>query len=414
MTKRGKSKTPAELSPAEALRLLEDRSRVAKDELASHIDAGEDVLHYLAQHGELATRRAVASNKGAGPHTNDLLAEDEDVDVRTALARKIAQLFPGLLNEEQTRLRDMTLATLEKLARDEVAYVRAVLAEEIAHLRCVPKTIVKELAKDKSADVAAPILEFSPLLDDRDLIEVVTAARASAVLTAVARRKALGEDVSHAIAAKLDVASISALLANTTANIRTHTLDTIIANAAEVSEWHGQLVLRAELSNTAIKRLADFVSSAYLEMLSARTGLDRSLQKFLKRRVDERRAEDHKSEESEKAPVLDFDEALRKGLVDESFVANAIQISQKDTVIRALSLLAKTNDVIIRKILESGSAQAVTALVWHAGLSMRVAFKLQGQIMRLSGGALLYPRNGTDFPLSEQEMRWQLQFWKIA
>lgn len=401
-----------ELSPEDALRLLEERARFAEDELASHADAGEDVLQYLAENGAPATRRAVAANKGAGPETNDFLAEDGDIDVRTALARKIGRLFPGLLSEERARLRDMTLATLEKLARDEAAYVRAVLAEEIKGLDCVPKRVIKQLASDQAEDVAAPVLEFSPLLDDRDLIEVVTATRASAVLSAIARRKQLGADVSHSIAAKLDVASISALLANATATIRAHTLDKIIAEAAEVSEWHGSLVLRAELSNAAIKRLAAFVSGAYIEALSARTGLDVSLRKFLQRRLEERRAEVVKPEEDSSVP-LDFDKALRSGGIDEAFVAEAIRISQKDTVVRALALLAKADEAVVRKILDSGSAQGVIALVWRAGLSMRVAFKLQQQVMRLKGAALIYPRNGVDFPLSEQEIRWQLQFWML-
>ena len=35
----------------EALALLEQRAQLAQSELASQTDAGEDVLHYLAQNG---------------------------------------------------------------------------------------------------------------------------------------------------------------------------------------------------------------------------------------------------------------------------------------------------------------------------------------------------------------------------
>ena len=81
---------------------------------------------------------------------------------------------------------------------------------------------------------------------------------------------------------------------------------------------------------------------------------------------------------------------------------------------RALSVLAKTDEATVRRILESDSAKGVIALVWRAGLSMRVALKLQTQVMHLSGNNLVPAHRGIDFPLSEDEMRWHLGYFGIS
>jgi uncharacterized protein (DUF2336 family) len=399
---------PCSLSPEEALRLVEERAQVAGHELAAQTGAGADVLHYLAGNGAIATRRAVAANPAASAATNHLLAGDGESAVRRTLAQKIGRLFPGLIEAEQLKMQEMVFATLEKLAHDNAASVRAALAEEIKRHDSVPREVVKLLAQDAEPAVAMPVLEFSPLLDDRDLIEIVTQARASAVLSAVARRKTLSGEVSDAVAATLDIEAVSALLANTGATLRTRTLDRIIAQAAEIAEWHGPLVLRAELSARAIRRIAGFVASALIGQLADREGLDDGTRRQLARRFDDRRQSEA---ETEAAAV---DAAAADGTLDESFVAAAVESCRKDTVVRALSVLAKTGEAQVRRILESGAAKAATALAWRAGLSMRVAFKLQTQVMHLMGPDLLPARGGVDYPLSEDEMRWHLNFFGVA
>jgi len=396
------------LTAADALRLLEVHAREAQDVLASRTDAGPEVLDYLAKNGATATRRAVAANPATPPESNLLLADDVDGIVRKALAGKIGRLFPGLLAEEQKQLRDMTIATLEKLARDEVSEVRAILAEEVKHHDCVPKSVITRLVRDSDPKVSLPVIEFSPLLNDRDLIELVVATRASNVLSAVARRKNVSGDVSEAVASTLDIDAVSALLANTDAAIRTKTLDKIISQAAEVAEWHVPLVVRADLSSSAIRRLAAFVGSALIDSLVNRSGLDESTREHLKAKLEKRRATEAQAE----AAVVEA--ARRAGTLNEAFVAEAVEECRKDVVVRALSVLAKTNETTVRRILESNSAKGAIALVWRAGLSMRVALKLQTQVMHLSGNNLVPARRGIDFPLTDDEMLWHLGYFGIS
>ena len=156
--KTGLPATQSAMTREEILGLLEQRAQAAQSDLAGKADAGTDVLHYLAQNGAVATRRAVAANPGAAPHTNRHLADDVDDEVRVELARKIARLMPDLGSDEARHIQAVTIETMERLARDQLPRVRAVLAESIKSLDCIPKYIVLTLARDAESLVAAPIV----------------------------------------------------------------------------------------------------------------------------------------------------------------------------------------------------------------------------------------------------------------
>jgi hypothetical protein len=95
-------------------------------------------------------------------------------------------------------------------------------------------------------------------------------------------------------------------------------------------------------------------------------------------------------------------------------VEQAAQAGQREVVVMALAELANVSEQSVKKILNTGSAKPVIALVWHAHLSMRVAFKIQTGIMKLSGRDLLPARGGVGFPLTKEEMRWHLGYFDIA
>jgi hypothetical protein len=52
----------------------------------------------------------------------------------------------------------------------------------------------------------------------------------------------------------------------------------------------------------------------------------------------------------------------------------------------------------------------IVAVCWRAGLSMRFALLLQQQLGQVQPTELLYPRGGTDYPLTKDELLWQLNF----
>lgn len=405
---------PAVLSQADMLRILEEHDTAARDALASRPDAAPEVLFFLASEGSLKARRAIARNAATPAHANRLLAEDSDDDVRAELARKIGRLLPDMPDDATEKMRALTIETLERLAQDQLPRVRAILAEEIKALDCVPKNVIDLLARDVEKEVAAPILEYSPLLSDTDLMEIISSAQAHFTLAAIAQRRPLSGNISEAIATALDVPAVAALLANSSAQIREQTLEKIIDHGARITEWHLPLVLRNDLSQRAIRRIAGFVSAVLLDKLSSRDGLDQKTKSVLAKRV-RARLDEPADEEVDPTVQAQSDVALlhKEGKLDDAAVEKAAEAGKREFVIAALALLARTPLETARRIIQSGTAKPAVALVWRAKLSMRVAFKVQSLVMRLKGGALLPARDGVDFPLSEDEMLWHLNYFGI-
>jgi uncharacterized protein (DUF2336 family) len=408
-------KLPNRLSYDGARAVLESNKRALEEELAGRPDAEPEMLYYLAERGAAPIRRKVAANTGTPAEANRFLADDADPEVRAELAQKVGRLLPDLLNSERDRVCALTLETLRRIAADQLVRVRAILASEIKTLDCVPKDVLLALARDIEETVSVPVLEYSPLLSDADLLELVASARAQGALAAVARRRGVSERVAEVIVASLDVQAVAALLANPNAHIREKTMDRIIDHAQNIEAWQGPLVKRSDLSLRALRRIAGFVGVALLHTLTERHGLDEETVQYFKRCLRLRLEGDDQSvetkEDKARAEVI---AARDQGKLDERFVEEAVEAGRRDIVVEALALLTQAERPAIEKILLSRSAKAITALIWKAGLPMRISFKIQTMLLKLHADELLPARSGVAFPLGEDEMRWHLSYFGFA
>lgn len=408
---RGRPALPEKLSYESARAALEAHSAELRLELAGRNGVEPEILYFLAEDADPGIRRRVAANSSTPAKANRLLADDGDVEVRAALARKIGRLIPHLKNEESERVRDLTLETLQRLAEDQLPRVRAIVAAEIKACRAAPADLVRRLARDPEFSVAAPLLEYSPLLSDADLMEIVNLARVSEVLTAIARRRNLSVAVCDAVIASMDITATAALLDNEAANISKAALDGLIDRAAAIEAWHAPLVRRPNLSTRVMRRIAGFVSSALIENLAERPGLDAALAAELKlktrRAINEGALEDLSA--SAERTVRD---AAANGALDDHFVAAAAELGQREVVQFALAHLAVAETGTVQRILDSRNGRAVTALVWRAGLNMRTAVAIQSALLKLPD--ILPARGGTGFPLAPEDMALNLGLFGLS
>ena len=101
------------------------------------------------------------------------MANDENEEVKHELTSKIARLFPDINKDGKVEICEKALEMIEVLANDQLPSVRKILAEELKSSNSIPKHIALKLATDQVPAVSAPILEYSPLLSDADLKEVL-------------------------------------------------------------------------------------------------------------------------------------------------------------------------------------------------------------------------------------------------
>jgi uncharacterized protein (DUF2336 family) len=395
------------LTYEESRELARHEDSDVRKRLARRTDIRPEVLYYLAEDSEPEVRQEVANNVATPMKADLILANDEVDEIRVDLARKIARLLPDIPEDQQGRLREMALEVLEVLAQDQLPRVRQILSEELKHSDSVPHHIVKMLARDVEEIVSVPVLEYSPLLSDQDLLEIIAGGAARGALSAIASRKDVSGDVSEAIVATLDVPAVASLLSNPSAQIREDTLDTIIDNASEMDAWHQPLVFRPDLSIRAVRRIASFVALSLVDTLVQRHNIDEETVRDLNRNMRKRIETEDLAEGDSPADQV---KALKeKGELDDEAVINAIEMGQRDFVMQALNVLTGLSLDAVKKLVSSRNPRTVTSLAWKAGLSMRTAIQLQLKIAKVPPPDVLNARNGFDYPLSEAEMKRQLE-----
>lgn len=392
--------------------------------LAQRADTQPEILYYLAIDEAEPVRRAIAENEATPGQAHLLLANDASEAVRHRLAAKVARLLPDMSEDEAGKARELAIQTLELLAQDELARIRAALSEALKSATNVPHHLVKQLARDVELIVSAPVLQFSPLLTDEDLREIVASSAQSGALTAIARRVGLSSGVSDVIAATRDVSAVAALLANDSAQIREETLDLILDAAPSVEAWHEPLVQRPNLPGGAAKRIAGFVATSLLNLLASRKDLPADalaeVKQVMEKRLDVKLEEDEPAEEDDKKAEEDQQtsmseaEAKIKKLIkdkklDSDTVQDAIERNDRNFVLQALIQNGRIPLSVIQKAVEARNGRLITALVWRAQFSMRTAVMVQRDIARVPPRMMLNARNGTDYPMSKPELEEQLK-----
>lgn len=368
-----------------------------------------EILYYLAHDPAPEVRAAVAANDATPVQADLILAKDADEAVRCDLAAKIARVAPGLTAAEQDRLRQLTYQALEMLVRDNVPRVRRIIAETLKDVADAPPEIIGRLARDCEIAVSSPVLQFSPVLSETDLLDIIAHLPNEGALGAIARRRRVPGPVADAIGASGDLEAIRALLANKSAQIREETLDRLIERAPEVTAWHAPLVARPVLSAGAVLKLATFVAANLLDALGRRHDLDpataRQVGAVVMRRLAEEAGPGAGDGGAERAQRL---HAAGK-LDDEAFGEAAVRGDR--ALIRAgLALRARLPAESVDKVLGAQSAKGIVALCWKAGLTMATAVRLQRQVCRLTGPAVLQARPDGGWPLSPEAMAWQVDF----
>ena len=384
--------------------LARDADSAVRRKLAARGDVRPEVLYYLAEDELPEVRREIAANETTPRHADRLLAEDVDDEVRCDLARKIARLAPGLSQEAQDQIQQLTFEVLDILAHDQLPQVRQIIAEEIKRSETVPRAIVQHLARDLELIVSAPVLEYSPLLSDDDLLEIIESAPVQGALSAISRRATVKAPVADAIAACDDYEAVAALLANPSAQIREETLDELIERAPEAEAWHKPLVERPELSLRAVRRIATFVALALLRLLEERNDLPSGATDEVREAVARRIEKSGVNGGTDAS--LAAEKAFKEGNITDESVQSAVDLGDHDFVIKALALKAGLVPRVVERVIEMQGAKSITALVWIAGLSMRTAIQVQLKVARVPPMDVLNAKDGTDYPLTEEELQW--------
>lgn len=175
----------------------------------------------------------------------------------------------GFKPEELTIAGDI----LSVLAEDMETEVRRYLSTRIKDLDSVPKDIVLNLAKDV-AEISVSVLEFSSLLTDEDLVEIVSSTKNAEKLIAVSRRDTVSEHVSAAIIEQGVSEATLSLLQNAGADISENGLERVLDFHEDEAPVQSAMCVREALPFHVVERLVSSVSEKMRDQLAEKYRID--------------------------------------------------------------------------------------------------------------------------------------------
>jgi hypothetical protein len=196
-----------------------------------------------------------------------VLNGDSNIVERDQLFRNMAQLYSYVsdrCDDEQVAQYDEVLCQLAELVETEA---RAHVAKLLAPLDRAPGNVVVKLANDQ-IEVAQPLLEFSNVLSDDDLIDIVT-TQSEDHRVAIAGRQQVAERVGDAIVEHGQSASVHRLVRNTTAELGQQALERLVERATNDAEIAENLRGREDIDWKSLGGQINIVGDKVMETIAA-------------------------------------------------------------------------------------------------------------------------------------------------
>lgn len=196
-----------------------------------------------------------------------VLNGDSNIVERDQLFRNMAQLYSYVsdrCDDEQVAQYDEVLCQLAELVETEA---RAHVAKLLAPLDRAPGNVVVKLANDEF-EVAQPLLEFSNVLSDDDLIEIV-ANQSEDHRVAIAGRPQVTERVGDAIVEHGQTASVHRLVRNANAELGQQTLERLVERATNDAAIAKDLRGREDIDWKSLGGQINIVGDKVMETIAA-------------------------------------------------------------------------------------------------------------------------------------------------
>ncbi len=190
---------------------------------------------------------------------------DERAIAASKLCRRIDE---GGLSDED---RDVAHEILRVMAADAAALVRRALAVTLKSSAVLPHDLALKLAHDVES-VATPVLTFSPVFTDEDLIEIIRFSGPVRQI-AIAKRSSLSEAVTAAMVEHGSEAAVTAACANDNASFSEASLQKAISRFASSQDLLAAVAYRRVLPLSVAERLVNLVGEQLRDHLVNHHGI---------------------------------------------------------------------------------------------------------------------------------------------
>lgn len=298
------------------------------------------------------------------------LLSDPSDDTRATLAGKLGDQFaePETLSATERALAE---EIVRLMAVDASELVRHALAENLKRTRDIPHDVAVTLAQDVES-VALPMLEFSEILTDADLIDLLDSAPESKQL-AVARRTGLSDAVAQVLVEDSSSDVVRTVVANPSAELTEKTLHRVVDRFGDDESIQEPLIHRTQLPVTVAEKLVTRLSASLQDYLVSHHEVSTDTASELILRSRERATVNLVGTETDLEALEKLARQLNlSGRLSPSLILRAICIGDLRFVELAFAELTGLSLLNVRLLLHDAGPLGYRSLYKKAGLPERL------------------------------------------
>ncbi len=185
------------------------------------------------------------------------LLTEPKAENRAVAASKVSEQFSaGNLSDEERKIAEEIFKIMVK---DAEVRVREALSESLKSSDSIPHDVAVTLANDVK-EVSMPMLEFSEVLTDEDLVEIIKSQDSDAQ-QAIASRSNVSANLADTIVENTsDAEVVATLMKNDGAELQEDTMDKVLDKYGDDERVNVPMAQRAQLPLKVTERLVNLVS----------------------------------------------------------------------------------------------------------------------------------------------------------
>jgi uncharacterized protein (DUF2336 family) len=297
------------------------------------------------------------------------LIKATDADDRASAAHKLCRSMDrATLTDED---REAAQKILRVMANDAAEMVRRAMAVTLKASDLIPHDVARRLAADVDS-VALPMIGFSPVFNDDDLIEIVRAGSAVRQV-AIAARPKVSRDLASALANDGCEAAVRTLASNDNADLSETAMGVAVDRFGDSPEVVAALAYRQVLPLSVTERLVELASEAVREHLVTRHAVAPETAIRLARFARERATVDLVDEAASNADLPAFVAQLNaRKVLSPSLMLRALARGQMALFEHGLAELAQTPHHRAWLMVHDAGPLGLKAIYDRAGLPPRL------------------------------------------
>ncbi|PTC00809.1 DUF2336 domain-containing protein [Thalassospira xiamenensis] len=357
---------------------------------------------------------------------------DFDSDVRMDVARRLRRHLNDLSPSERLDMVEEFVTAIGNMADCYRPQVIALIEQELSHTPYMTRQAAMRLRQDIAAIGRVSLGEYVELLSDADFLDILR-GRGEFVQTAAEKLEAEQEAAAQARLArdrseKEKGGLLNRLLSSDDAPRNVVALTPKFGSRKEAASKtpHDEMADgRNKISRQAQRRVAHFILASLFDTLvergRMRAEVARAMRQSVRQRIEKAKFESRIVSRTAPVPLEhEFDDVMHDDAGEQGgpvepvtidhYILDALSRNEDALVVQSLAHYAQMPAAIVSKILDSGSARAITALAWRAGMSAPSAVVLQ-MSAAIPEDSIERPAAGGRYAMASTDMDWYIDFF---